>query len=175
MAEIETRAAQALLHDAFDRIRGLVIRVADGLTLENATYRPDADANSIAWLLWHLSRNQDDHIADVAGVEQAYVAKGWHGKLGLPFDAVATGYGHSSDDVAAVRVETSLLAAYHADVHDLTTSFLARLETEDLDRIVDTSWDPPVTMSVRLVSVVGDGLQHAGQAAYLRGIVERRP
>jgi hypothetical protein len=175
MADTEASAVRAVLQDAFDRVRGLVVRVAHGLTIEGATYRPDPEANSIAWLLWHLTRIQDDHIADVAGVEQAYVAKGWHERLGLPFDAAATGYGHSPDDVAAVRVEPSQLVAYHADVHDLTTSFLAGLETKDLERIVDTSWDPPVTMGVRLVSVISDGLQHAGQAAFLRGIVERRP
>jgi hypothetical protein len=38
--------------------------------------------------------------------------------------------------------------------------------------VVDASWDPPVTLGVRLVSVISDDLQHAGQAAYLRGMIE---
>lgn len=43
----------------------------------------------------------------------------------------------------------------------------------DLKRAVDESWDPPVTLAVRLVSVISDGRQHAGQAAYVRGLVKR--
>jgi hypothetical protein len=40
----------------------------------------------------------------------------------------------------------------------------------DLDRVVDKRWDPPVTLGVRLVSVVDDDAQHVGQAAYVRGL-----
>jgi hypothetical protein len=167
-------ATHELLTDAFGRIRGLVERTTDGLPREQATYRPDPDANTVAWLIWHLTRIQDDHIADVAGVEQAYVAKNWHARLGVPFGPRSTGFGHSPDDVAAVDVEPQQLAAYHAEVHELTTTFLAGLGPADLDRIVDEGWDPPVTMSVRLVSVISDCLQHAGQAAYVRGLAERR-
>jgi hypothetical protein len=167
-------AVHELLTDAFGRVRGLVDRITDGLTREQATYRPDPEANTVAWLVWHLTRIQDDHIADVAGVEQVYVAKSWHARLGLPFDAAATGFGQSSDDVRAVDVEPAQLAAYHADVHELTTTFLADLDVADLERVVDEGWNPPVTMSVRLVSVISDCLQHAGQAAYVRGLAERR-
>jgi hypothetical protein len=170
----QASAVHELLTDAFGRVRGLVVRITDGLTVQQATYRPDPDANTIGWLLWHLTRIQDDHIADVAKVEQVYAAKGWHDKLGSPFDARATGFGHSSDDVAAVRVDPLLLASYHADVHDMTTDFLDHLDVGELDRIVDARWDPPVTLSVRLVSVISDCLQHAGQAAYVRGLAERQ-
>jgi hypothetical protein len=58
-------------------------------------------------------------------------------------------------------------------VHDRSVSYLQGLTDGDFDEVVDRSWDPPVTRGVRLVSVVGDDLQHAGQAAFVRGIVER--
>jgi hypothetical protein len=48
------------------------------------------------------------------------------------------------------------------------------LSEADLTRVVDRNWDPPVTVSVRLVSVIADDLQHVGQAAYVRGILQRR-
>lgn len=45
------------------------------------------------------------------------------------------------------------------------------VKPDDFDRVVDTAWDPPVTLGVRLVSVYDDATQHAGQAAYLRGLL----
>jgi uncharacterized damage-inducible protein DinB len=164
-----------LLVDAFDRVHGAVLRAVEGLTEEQLTARLDPDANSIAWLVWHLTRVQDDHVADVAGVEQAYTARGWAKRFGLPFDASAIGYGHRSADVAAVRVaDPALLTGYHEDVHQQTLQYVRGLSAADLDRVVDEAWDPPVTLGVRLVSVVSDDLQHAGQAAFVRGVLERR-
>jgi hypothetical protein len=170
----QTTETQDLLFDAFTRVRERVVGVADGLDAETAAFRPDPEANSVAWLLWHLARIQDDHVADVAGVRQAWVERGWAGRLNLPFDEHDTGFGHTPAQVAAVAVDPSLLADYHADVDTLTHDFIARLEPGDLDRVVDERWDPPVTLGVRLVSVIGDCLQHVGQAAYARGIAERR-
>lgn len=112
--------------------------------------------------------------ADVAGVEQVWTSQGWFERFGLPFDPVATGYGHQADEVAAVRVETGdLLVGYYDAVHEQTLRYVQDLTDAELARIVDRSWDPPVSLSVRLVSVIADDLQHAGQAAFVRGIVER--
>jgi Protein of unknown function (DUF664) len=163
-----------LLVDAFGRIREVVHRVVDGLTPEQLAFRVDPEANSIAWLVWHLTRIQDDHVADVARAEQAWTAQGWAERFGLPFDPRATGYGHRPADVAAVRVPAELLAGYHDAVHQQTTGYVGRLVDADLGRVVDRSWDPPVTLGVRLVSVVADDLQHAGQAAFVRGVLQRR-
>jgi uncharacterized damage-inducible protein DinB len=163
-----------LLVDAFGRIRQVVHRVVDPLTPEQLAIRVDAEANSIAWLVWHLTRIQDDHVADAAQAEQVWTSRGWVERFGLPFDPLATGYGHRADEVAAVQVESGeLLVGYHDEVHQQTIRFVERLGDGDLDRIVDTSWDPPVSLGVRLVSVVADDLQHAGQAAFVRGVLER--
>ncbi|HAM26131.1 MAG TPA: hypothetical protein DCP11_05315 [Microbacteriaceae bacterium] len=165
----------ALLVDAFGRVRGLVHRSAKGLSPEQLSARLDDGANSIGWLLWHLSRVQDDHIADVAGTEQAWTADGWAERFGLPFELQATGYGHTSSDVAEVRnITRDQLIGYHDDVHDRTVRYVATLSDADLERIVDHKWTPPVTLAVRLVSVISDDLQHAGQAAFVRGVMERR-
>jgi Protein of unknown function (DUF664) len=164
-----------LLADAFGRIREVVHRVVDGLTPEQLAFRVDAEANSIAWLVWHLTRIQDDHVAGVAGTEQVWTAEGWVERFGLPFGPSATGYGHRPADVAAVRVGSGeLLAGYHDAVWRQTTGYVEGLGDADLDRVVDRSWDPPVTLGVRLVSVVADDLQHAGQAAFVRGLLGSR-
>ena len=164
-----------LLVDAFGRVREVVHRVVDGLTPEQLAFRVDPEANSIAWLVWHLTRIQDDHVADAARAEQVWTSRGWAERFGLPFHPLATGYGHRPAEVAAVRVESGeLLVGYHDAVHEQTTRYVARLSDADLGRIVDRSWDPPVTLGVRLVSVIADDLQHAGQAAFVRGVLERR-
>jgi hypothetical protein len=162
-----------LLADAFGRVREVVCGVVDGLTPHQLAWRADADANSIAWLVWHLTRIQDDHVAAVAGVDQAWTASGWAERFSLPFDVADTGYGHSSGEIAAVVTDAEALRGYHEAVYENTLRFVGQLRDGDLDRIVDERWDPPVTMGVRLVSVITDDLQHAGQAAFVRGLLER--
>ena len=164
--------AKQILVDAFGRVRELVIDLTDGLTDDIASYRPDPGANSISWLIWHLSRIQDDHVADLAQIEQVWPE--WRERFALPFGKWTTGYGQGPEEVAAVRVSGDLLSGYHQAVHELTMRYVDGITTTELERIVDTRWDPPVTASVRLVSVIGDTLQHLGQAAYVRGLAQRR-
>jgi hypothetical protein len=164
-------ALRDLLVDSFERVHELVGQLTDGLGPAVAGYRPDPEANTVAWLLWHLTRVQDDHVADLAGVEQVWPA--WRERFGLPFDDDATGYGQSAEEVGQVRVDGALLAGYHADVHALCLRYVGSLDADELARVVDEAWDPPVTASVRLVSVLGDCLQHLGQASYLVGLAER--
>lgn len=164
-----------LLTDAFGRVREGVHRAVDGLDARALMARIDPDANTIAWLVWHLTRVQDDHIADLMGADQIWISAGWVDRFRLPLPATDTGYGHSSDDVAAVVVESpDLLLGYFDEVHDRTTHFLSGLSDGDVDRVVDENWTPAVTLGVRLVSVLADDLEHVGQAAFARGVLLRR-
>jgi uncharacterized damage-inducible protein DinB len=164
-----------LLTDAFERIQDEVHEVVAGLTAQDLAYRIDDGANSIAWLVWHLTRVQDDHIADAAGRPQVWTSQDWAERFGLPLGTADTGYGHGPEEVAAVRIESGkLLIDYFDAVHEQTIGFVASLTDEDLPRIVDRAWDPPVTLGVRLISVVSDDLQHVGQAAFARGVLQRR-
>jgi uncharacterized damage-inducible protein DinB len=176
-----------LLADAFGRVREVVYEAVDGLTPGQLALRPESEANSIAWLIWHLTRIQDDHIADAAGTAQVWTSPAdamrrggeeggytWADRFGLPFATSATGYGHGAEAVAAVQVRpATLLTEYYDAVHTETINYVRGLSDADLDAIVDEAWDPPVSLGVRLVSVISDDLQHAGQAAYLRGLIER--
>ena len=159
-----------LLTDAFERIKDVVHQTVEGLSIDELTFRPDGAGNSIGWLVWHLTRIQDDHIADVARTEQLW-ALTWSDKFGLSLDKDDTGYGHTSGQVASVKVSAGLLLGYYDAVHAATIKYIDGLKTEDYARIVDTRWDPPVTLAVRLVSVLSDDLQHAGQAAYVKGLL----
>ncbi|WP_457254373.1 mycothiol transferase [Pedococcus sp. P5_B7] len=163
-----------LLVDAFDRIREGACDAVDGLTPDQLAERPSDRANSIGWLVWHLARVQDDHVAAVADREQVWTGEGWHERFGLPFDADDTGYGHTSEQVAQVRgLAADDLVAYLEAVHAVTVEFVRPLTPDDLGRVVDERWDPPVTLGVRLVSVVNDDQQHVGQAAFIRGSLTR--
>jgi uncharacterized damage-inducible protein DinB len=155
--------------DAFGRIREVVLEVLDGLSPSQLAFREGSEANSIAWLVWHLTRVEDDHVCDAAGREQVWVAQGWAERFGLDLDVRDTGYGHNPDQVAAVKASGELLSGYHQAVYENTVDYVGGLTGDDFDRIVDRRWDPPVTLGVRLVSVVADDLQHAGQAAFVRG------
>lgn len=164
-----------VLTDAFDRIEHEVETAVAGLDGDGLSYRPDADANSIGWLVWHLTRVQDDHVSEIAGLPQAYVEDGWAERLGLVPDTVDTGYGHTPEQVAAVRFDRAdEILAYHRAVSARTRAYLATVTSAELDRIIDRRWDPPVSVGVRLVSVISDDLQHAGQANFVRGMYERR-
>jgi hypothetical protein len=164
-----------VLEDALSRVKETAARAASGLTTQQLEMRLDPEANTIAWLLWHLGRVQDAQVADAAGSEQVWTSEGWEAKFALPFPTSATGYGHSSDDVAAVRgVSAELFIEYIEAVCDRSIEFVQTLSDDDFDRIVDENWNPPVTLAARLVSVISDDLQHAGQAAFIRGVVQRQ-
>jgi hypothetical protein len=162
-----------VLLEAYERLPGLVEAAVHGLSVEQLTARLDPEANTIAWLIWHLTRVQDDHLAAAFGTEQVWTSQGWAERFALPFDISEHGYGHTSEQVAAVRADADLLAGYFGAVHAQTRSLLATVTSDELDRVVDTSYDPPVTLGVRLVSVLEDDLQHVGQAAFLRGVLEQ--
>ena len=164
-----------LLADAFDRIRGVVHSVAEGLDPGHLTFRADPEANTIVWLIWHLTRVQDDHVAGAGGWTQVWASEGWVDRFALPFDSSDIGYGMDPGEVGLVEVSSAdLLTGYHDAVSSRTTAYVRSLVETDLDRVVDEAWDPPVTLGARLVSVVSDGLQHAGQAAFVRGLATRR-
>jgi uncharacterized damage-inducible protein DinB len=163
----------SLLTDAFERIRETVKEAVMDLTAEQLSFQPYPEGNSIAWLVWHLTRIQDDHVAGVTQAEQVWESGKWAPRFGLPADSMEHGYGHTPDQVTAITVDSAeVLLAYYDAVHERTIRYVATLTDADLPRVVDTNWDPPVTLAVRLMSVISDDLQHAGQAAYLRGMIE---
>jgi Protein of unknown function (DUF664) len=161
--------------DGLSRVEEAMRMTLNGLAASQLMYRPAESANSIAWLAWHLTRVEDDHISELAGRPQAWVADGWHARFGKPADPQDTGFGYTAEQVAALRIDgPQLLLEYHATVHRRSIEFLQMVSCSDMDRIIDTNWDPPVTMGVRLISVVDDCAQHVGQMAYIRGLIENR-
>ena len=167
--------AKNILLDGFGRIDDGVGAVLDGLSIDDLLWRPDPDGNSIGWLVWHLTRQQDAQIAHLGDTETVWSSGGWHEKLALPYSRNAHGYGMSSADVGRFSLtDTSLLTRYQSATRDLTARVLEQLTAQDFDRVIDTSWDPPVTVAVRVYSVLEDAAKHLGQAEYVRGLIERK-
>ena len=170
MADSDLAVVRDVLRDAFTRQIEHVEALTDGLTDDVAYYRPTPTANTIAWLIWHSARQHDVQLAGVAGTEQVWLRDGWVDRFGLDLPRESMGYGHSAEEVGRVRAPADLLASYAHAVHKSTLAYLASVTADELSRIVDDRWDPPVTAGARLVSIVDDSAQHLGQAAYVRGI-----
>ncbi|WP_305782471.1 mycothiol transferase [Symbioplanes lichenis] len=161
-----------LLIEAYDRLPDLVEGAVEGLSAEKLATAPEPGANTVGWLVWHLTRVQDHHMSELLGQDQIYVTGDWAESFGRKPDANDTGYGHDAGDVTAVRPrDGQALVAYYRAVHDRTIAYLRGVSETDLDRVVDEGWDPPVTLAVRLVSILDDDTQHVGQAAYVRGLL----
>jgi hypothetical protein len=162
----------ALLLELYGRIPPLADGAVRGLDVEQLTTPPGPGTNTIGWLVWHTARVQDHHVAELLDVDQLWVGGTWAERFALAADGSNTGYGHSHEEVLAVRPDGADVLLEYLDVVDRRTrEMLADLTAADLDRIVDRRWDPPVTLGVRLVSIADDGLQHVGQAAYVRGLL----
>ena len=164
-----------LLLDLFGRVDEHVDEAVGGLDADALNTAPEEGSNPIGWLVWHLTRVQDHHVAEILDEEQIWVSGNWAPRFGVDPDPQNTGYGHSWTDVLTIRPETAAaLTGYHAAVASRTRALLERTTPADLDRIVDRRWDPPVTLGVRLVSIADDDIQHAAQAIYVRGLLDRR-
>jgi DinB superfamily len=163
-----------LMEDFFGRVDENVHAVLDGLSTDQLAATPAPGTNPIGWLVWHLTRVQDGHITELLGGQEVWETGPWARRFGLDNDPKNTGYGHTPEEVAEVRADSAdALTGYYDAVRARTTQFLADIEPAGLDRVVDTRWDPPVTLGVRLVSIADDCIQHVGQAAYVRGLLER--
>lgn len=169
-ADADADAAREILRDCFTRLIEHVESITDDLSDEMSSYRPADTANSIAWLLWHSARIQDAQVAQIAGIDQVWFTHGWVDRFNLDLPRDSHGYGHTAQEAAKVTAAGDLLAGYYRAVHKMTLEYVAAITTQELARVVDTNWNPPVTASARLVSIIDDCAQHLGQAAYLRGL-----
>ncbi len=165
---------QELIIDGYERVLQVLEKALDGLTQDDLNQQPHPDCNSMGWLTWHLTRVQDDHIADLTGEPQLWVSDGWHARFNCAPDPKETGFDHSPEDIGAFKSpDVPTLLEYHRAVLERTKGYIATLSPDELERELDEPWYQPLpTVGVRLVSIMSDNLQHAGQVAYLRGLLK---
>ncbi len=163
---------QEILSVEFERISRSLGIALEGLTAEDLNWQPKPDSNSIGWLTWHLTRWQDAQVSSFMKKEQLWIKGGWHKKFGRPADASDHGTGHKSEDLAKFKSpDAATQLGYHQAVLAQTKDFFRTLSPNDLDKIAEgTPFQPPPTVGMSIISVLSDGMQHAGQAAYVRGL-----
>ena len=165
-----------LIVDGYDRLPDFMKEVLAGLGMADLDRQPHRNCNSLGWTAWHLTRVQDSQIADLMGEEQLWIKDGWSKKFKRPPDPDDSGYGHTPEQVRAFRspsVRTQL--DYLRAVVERTKRYLASLTPSDLDRELEEPWFQPLpTVGVRIVSVLADCHQHAGEASYIRGLLKAK-
>jgi len=166
---------QLLITDLFVRISQELEKVLEGLTVDELNQRPTPDCNSIGWLAWHLTRSHDRNISELAAEEQLWIKDNWHARFGRAPNPADTGFGHSSEDMAAFRSpDSQTLLEYHHAALDLAKRYISDTLSEiDLKREVESpTLGNVATVRARLVGIISDGFQHLGQAAYVRGLLK---
>jgi len=148
-------------------------RINETLHAELADITPDelaADPQpSVGWLTWHLIRVQDSQICTVSDRTQAWIEDGWHKKFNMAPEPRDYGPAHTHTHAQAksLGADTATLLAYHGAVFGRSVAYLDSLSDADLERVLDDPrYDPRPTVGVRLVSVVDDNMQHAGQVIF---------
>ena len=163
-----------LMQDCFVRVSDTLPHLLDGLSGDDLLWRPGPKANPMAWLVWHISRCEDSELDALTDIPQAW-GQGWQQKFALPYPPEDGGYGQTNEQVAAFNVsDPDLLLGYFYAASARAAKVLEQERAKDLDRIVDTNWNPPVKAGTRLVSVAKDSTQHLGARGYVRGLVETR-
>jgi len=173
--------------DALDLLKNLVRRPIEALDNfwsdldpSRLNSHPGGHPNSIAWLLWHTARETDAQIAPLMQQEERWTAEGFDTRFGFADQNLGTadiGLGQSADDAWKITVEQTpegkaLLREYLETVYGQFSRWIESLTADDLDRIIDEQWDPPVTLGIRILSVIDDATQHVGQAAYIAGTTD---
>ena len=150
-------------------------RVLEGLTVEDLNQRRRPSCNSIGWLAWHLTRSQDRAVEDLMGEEQLWTKDKWYLKFNRAPDPTDTGYQHSMEEVETFKSPDSrTLLAYHRAVLEQSLRYISsKLSEAELDReFVNPTFTYRKTVRERLLGLINEGLQHVGQAAYVRGLLK---
>ncbi len=168
-------SAGEISNAAYDRVGGLLKRALDGLTADQLTVQPAGpESNPIGWLAWHLARTQDKNYSLLLGEEELWSTDRWCDRFGLPADR-GTGNGDSLDQVRAFDpIDADTLLAYFDAAREKSRRFLDNLADDDLDNpSAATATNANETVKVSIARVTGDLIQHIGQIAYIRGLVDR--
>ena len=160
--------------EGYERVLQILKGAIKGLDQGDLDTQPQPNCNSMGWLTWHLTRVQDGSIANLMGDEQLWVKDGWHAKFNRPPKPKDTGFGQSSEDAAAFRSpDVRTLLDYYRAVLERSKRYISNLSATDLSReLNEPRFQPLPTLGVRLISIMSDNLQHAGQVAYLRGLLK---
>ena len=143
----------------------------DPLEPEEMFFRPTAEANSIAFLVWHCPRIADTAFHRSQGMSTVWEQDKWYGKFGLA--ETDTGTGFAPDQVAAFRPTKKLLISHLESVQKALDDGLSQMTSTDLDRPLNPE-NPRATLGRHIQSIVmGHGFFHLGEVRFLKGLQGR--
>ncbi len=154
----------------------------DGLTPEELAWRPGPEANSIAFIVWHVARAEDRWFQRFAREStEVWIREDWSHKTGIPEED--TGHGYTAEQVARFpMVKGEDLRQYFEAVRKETLSFLRGLASKDFDitpqrepapdrpRALSSKPFEGCTIGRMFRQIVAEFNQHLGQIQYLRGL-----
>ena len=161
-----------MMVDGYGRIMEILERSLGGLTEDDLNWQPKPDCNSIGWLAWHLTRWHDVMISNFMEEEQLWIKEGWHQKFRRAADEKDSGMGDKAEDLAKyTSPDAATLLGYQKAVLERSKGYFPTLSPQDLDKVFEgVPFQPPPSWGMMLMGTLGDSLQHAGQAAYIRGL-----
>lgn len=165
---------QDLLKDGYSRIYEYMKHTLKGLDQNDLNWQPRNDSNSIGWLAWHITRQQDAQISSLIGEDQIWIKDRWFMRFNRPDDRNDVGFGHTKKQVQDFRSpDISILLDYQKAVSKRSMDYFMTLSKTDLEKELDEPWfHPTPTIGVRIISILEDSLLHAGQMAYIRGLIK---
>ena len=151
----------------------------DGLTLEELNWRPNAEANSIAFIVWHTTRVEDRWFQVFCQDKPDLWTSGrWFEKLGMNEDR--SPFGLTPEDLASLPTLTiEALKSYFEAVRSETRKYLASIGPEDLEASPgrspfggSASASPFAQFTIQRMfrQLIQEEIQHLGQVGMLRGL-----
>lgn len=157
--------------DALTRIRDGFHRHLGDLTPEDLVREP---APPIGWLCWRATRIWDSNFSRLSGLDQLWIADGWHTRFGMEPNPADFGRGqsHTREQVAAFRPESARLLLDYLDVvYERAQAYVNGMTPEAFDQeLNEPQYQPLPTIAVRVVSLIENGWQNLGQVAYLKAL-----
>lgn len=170
-------AAGDVSNAAFDRAGSVLKRALTGISADQIRQQPAGpESNPIGWLSWHLTRVHDRTFSTLLGKPELWSSDGWAERFKLSAET-GTGGRNTLDEVRAFDpISPDNLLAYWEAVRDQRSRpFLEGLADSDLDTPTpgEPVMPPNETIKIAIARVTSDAIQHIGQIAYARGLVDR--
>lgn len=165
-------------------LRQFVLKLVDGLTDEQMSFRPAPTAHSIGWTLWHIARCADRFNADIPSADgrtqkEIWGREGLTKKWGLTEALLGTnGMGTGVDDAVAATLQPPAKDA----LLDYTTRAFAALD-ETVGTIDAQRWQTehtsifastPVPVGRSLISSISHDSRHLGEMEFVKGLLGLR-
>ena len=155
--------------EALERARAVTMIAIDGLTPEHFHWRPNPTANSIAFLLWHISRVEDRFTSDLRNMEEIWLTEEWHKKFAVAISENGIGWG--PEQIQDFRPAIELVVSYLQRVRNISLETISRLNISQFKEQLTPS-RPDFTVANTLQTIVYHENHHQGAIGYIRGLIE---